>query len=407
MAVLESGELKGKKIGATLAHHARRARQLPGGVAVRPSRSPCRRSPRSTSTRARPAARRPSGTRASRSSSARSAAPSRRTRSIATTGKVVELDLVTALRELPDDAARLADRAPQRAVPELPGGDGLRRRRASARTASSAARRRWSTTTRSRRRSARRACCRSASIAAACATTSAAGGAASGSRRAGWRARRSSTRSTASTFPYWTFDAQRRTARGTPRPATTTTSTSKAATARASRVTRQERRVRWEPASGVVDHFFDDEPVPGTQGLPTRSAAAGRAVSDAGARALRHRVSLGLRRRALPGGADRRRAAVDRADDAQLRELLRAADARRHVPQPRDRSAVLGPHVQARPGAGLAADLHLRRAQRSRCSSTATRARWPASIRTARGRCSSPSCSCCCRAAAACIRSHN
>jgi hypothetical protein len=33
-------------------------------------------------------------------------------------------------------------------------------------------------------------------------------------------------------------------------------------------VTRQERRVRWEAASGVVDHFFDDEPVPGTQGLP-------------------------------------------------------------------------------------------------------------------------------------------
>jgi hypothetical protein len=34
------------------------------------------------------------------------------------------------------------------------------------------------------------------------------------------------------------------------------------------RVVRQERRTRWEPASGVVDHFFDDEPVPGTQGLP-------------------------------------------------------------------------------------------------------------------------------------------
>ena len=27
------------------------------------------------------------------------------------------------------------------------------------------------------------------------------------------------------------------------------------------------RHVRWEPASGVVDHFFDDEPVPGTQGV--------------------------------------------------------------------------------------------------------------------------------------------
>jgi Zn finger protein HypA/HybF involved in hydrogenase expression len=33
------------------------------------------------------------------------------------------------------------------------------------------------------------------------------------------------------------------------------------------RVTRQERRVRWEPASGVVDHAFDDELVPGTTGV--------------------------------------------------------------------------------------------------------------------------------------------
>ena len=33
-------------------------------------------------------------------------------------------------------------------------------------------------------------------------------------------------------------------------------------------VIRQERRVRWEAASGVVEHTFDDEPVPGTQGLP-------------------------------------------------------------------------------------------------------------------------------------------
>ena len=33
------------------------------------------------------------------------------------------------------------------------------------------------------------------------------------------------------------------------------------------RVVRQERRVRWEAASGVVDHTFDDEPVPGTTGV--------------------------------------------------------------------------------------------------------------------------------------------
>jgi hypothetical protein len=34
------------------------------------------------------------------------------------------------------------------------------------------------------------------------------------------------------------------------------------------RVVRREQRTRWEPASGVVDHAFDDDPVPGTQGLP-------------------------------------------------------------------------------------------------------------------------------------------
>jgi hypothetical protein len=33
------------------------------------------------------------------------------------------------------------------------------------------------------------------------------------------------------------------------------------------RQTRQVRQVRWEPASGEVRHFFDDEPVPGTHGV--------------------------------------------------------------------------------------------------------------------------------------------
>jgi len=31
--------------------------------------------------------------------------------------------------------------------------------------------------------------------------------------------------------------------------------------------TRQVQHVRWEPASGAVEHFFDDEPVPGTRGV--------------------------------------------------------------------------------------------------------------------------------------------
>jgi len=36
------------------------------------------------------------------------------------------------------------------------------------------------------------------------------------------------------------------------------------------RVVRQERRVRWEQASGVIDHTFDDELVPGTTGVDLR-----------------------------------------------------------------------------------------------------------------------------------------
>jgi hypothetical protein len=38
--------------------------------------------------------------------------------------------------------------------------------------------------------------------------------------------------------------------------------------------TRQVRHVRWEAASGVVNHFFDDEPIPGTHGI-ARSLLAG------------------------------------------------------------------------------------------------------------------------------------
>jgi hypothetical protein len=34
------------------------------------------------------------------------------------------------------------------------------------------------------------------------------------------------------------------------------------------RQVRRERRIRWEYAAGAIDHFFDDDPVPGTQGLP-------------------------------------------------------------------------------------------------------------------------------------------
>ena len=67
-------------------------------------------------------------------------------------------------------------------------------------------------------------------------------------------------------IPYWTFDAQVHCpwqAEAGHYYYTTETYRDKQGHAR----TRQVRHVRWEPASGVIDHFFDDEPVPGTHGV--------------------------------------------------------------------------------------------------------------------------------------------
>jgi len=67
--------------------------------------------------------------------------------------------------------------------------------------------------------------------------------------------------------PYWTFDARVHC------PWTAEAGhyyyvTVPTVNAKGQVVMRRERRVRWEPAAGTVDHFFDDEPVPGTRGLP-------------------------------------------------------------------------------------------------------------------------------------------
>ncbi len=215
---------------------------------------------------------------------------------------------------------------------------------ASVRTASSAARRSSSTTTRSRRRSARRACCRSRSDATRVRESL---------RRwfAGtWFApRKLKTKALVDTvrgvyLPYWTFDAQV----DCPWTAESghyyyTTETYRDANGKSR--TRQVRHVRWRPASGRLEHFFDDEPVPGTQGVTPELLRHGRALPDERARALRHRVPLRLRRRALPGRADRRRAAVARRDGAAAARALRRAGPRRHLPQSRDRAA----RTRARP----------------------------------------------------------
>jgi hypothetical protein len=68
-------------------------------------------------------------------------------------------------------------------------------------------------------------------------------------------------------IPYWTFDAQVHC------PWTAEAGyhyyvTVAGRDVQGRRTTRQERRTRWEPAAGAIDHAFDDEAVPGTQGLP-------------------------------------------------------------------------------------------------------------------------------------------
>jgi predicted RNA-binding Zn-ribbon protein involved in translation (DUF1610 family) len=67
-------------------------------------------------------------------------------------------------------------------------------------------------------------------------------------------------------IPYWTFDAQVR-CPWTAEAGYYYTVMVPVRTAKGT-VMQPQQRIRWEPASGVVDHFFDDEPVPGTQGLP-------------------------------------------------------------------------------------------------------------------------------------------
>ncbi|MDA1092182.1 MAG: zinc ribbon domain-containing protein [Acidobacteria bacterium] len=68
-------------------------------------------------------------------------------------------------------------------------------------------------------------------------------------------------------LPYWTFDAHVQcpwTAEAGTYYYTTETYRDSKGTQR----TRQQRHTRWSPASGEVSHFFDDQPVPGSQGFP-------------------------------------------------------------------------------------------------------------------------------------------
>ena len=67
-------------------------------------------------------------------------------------------------------------------------------------------------------------------------------------------------------LPYWTFDAQA-TCPWTAQSGYYYYTTERYTDSEGKSRTRQVRHTRWESSSGRVDHFFDDEPVPGSQGV--------------------------------------------------------------------------------------------------------------------------------------------
>ena len=347
LAILDSGDLKGKKIGADLprsraprststSRNDRGIRGIAGyGRGVRGKRGirvadPEYRSPQnsrsqqhSRNTPARPAARRPSGIRRSSCSSARSAAPSRRIRS-RPTAQIEELDLVAALRELPEDQrgwqtetrARSSARAARRSRCSTPSG--------SASAASSAARRRSSTTRRSRRRSGRRVCCRSRSPRPQVREQIRSAGTgkwfapnASSTRADRHRARR--------LHPVLDVRRAGRLPTGRPTRVTTTTRPKPTATARAAR-----RRARCGTCAGCPRRarrsFLRRRAGAGHDGRRRTDCCAKSSRSRRnGARAVRHRLPLRLGRRALPDRPARRRRQASRDQmDAQAARALRA-----------------------------------------------------------------------------------
>ncbi len=68
-------------------------------------------------------------------------------------------------------------------------------------------------------------------------------------------------------LPYWTFDAQV-TAEWTADAGFYYYTTESYRDSNGRQQTRQVRHTRWEPASGGLDHFFDDELVPASRGVP-------------------------------------------------------------------------------------------------------------------------------------------
>ena len=125
-------------------------------------------------------------------------------------------------------------------------------------------------------------------------------------------------------------------------------------------VVRRERRVRWEPAAGVVDTFFDDEAVAGTQGLPidllrkvepfpTKEVVQYDTAFLSGHVVEHYQVVL----------LDAAQRSVEQMQAKLMTLCAQQIPGDTHR-EPADLPGVLRPHVQACPRAGVVAEVRLR-----------------------------------------------
>ena len=101
--------------------------------------------------------------------------------------------------------------------------------------------------------------------------------------------------------------------------------------------TRQVQHMRWEPASGALDHFFDDELVPASRGVPADLLRRDRAFPDQGTGAIRCRLRFRLGGRAVSNRSRGGGAEFARSDGREVAPALRRTNSRRHLSQPRSR----------------------------------------------------------------------
>ena len=155
-------------------------------------------------------------------------------------------------------------------------------------------------------------------------------------------------------IPYWTFDAH------VVCPWQAEAGHYYYTTERQGNQTKRVRHVRWEPASGEVRHFFDDEPVPGTRGV---SPALLRRVQPFPTRELVPYDTAFLSGFVVEHYQLVLQEASERSEDAMTRQVHEMCAA--EVPGDTHRNLRIQPSYSARTFkhilvAGLAAQLHVR-----------------------------------------------